>query len=112
MRDPLPKQYHRSTHQTPSQLNFQQSPKNGNKNTNMGRRTKSDYFWNFNKGVTCKFGQKCKFIERCSYCDSPSHSQNACPKLDKKDFNNRRANADSTKGEGQREQSFKNDELK
>ena len=49
------------------------------------RRNKSDYCWNFNKGVPCKFGAKCKFIERCKYCDSPSDGVNACFKLQKKE---------------------------
>ena len=41
----------------------------GNNNPMQVRRNKSDYCWNFNKGVPCKFGAKCKFIERCKYCD-------------------------------------------
>ena len=49
------------------------------------KRNKSDYCWNFNRGVPCKFGAKCKFIERCKYCDSPSHGVNACQKLQKKE---------------------------
>ena len=43
------------------------------------RSTKPDYCWKFNKGK-CKFGSDCKFVNWCSYCDSPAHSQNACPK--------------------------------
>ena len=58
---------------------------NNNSNPMQVRRNKSDYCWNFNKGVPCKFGSKCKFIERCKYCDSPSHGVNACQKLMKKD---------------------------
>lgn len=53
------------------------------------RRNKSDYCWNFNKGVPCKFGARCKFIESCKYCDSPSHGVNACVKLQKKENNGR-----------------------
>ena len=58
--------------------------------TNLGSRVastkrKSDYCWNFNKGVKCRFGAKCKFIEHCSYCDSPSHGIVSCNKLDKKE---------------------------
>ena len=64
---------------------------NGNNNSNNNpmqvRRNKSDYCWNFNKGVPCKFGAKCKFIERCKYCDSPTHGVNACSKLQKKEGN-------------------------
>ena len=52
------------------------------------RRNKSDYCWNFNKGLPCKFGARCKFIEKCKYCDSPSRGVNACPKLSKKEGNN------------------------
>ena len=53
---------------------------NGGKN----KHHKSDYCWNFNRGVKCKFGNKCKFIERCSYCDSSAHGLNTCPKKNKK----------------------------
>ena len=53
-------------------------------------KRKSDYCWNFNKGVPCKFGSKCKFIERCKYCESLSHGVNDCTKLQKKaEFNTR-----------------------
>ena len=52
------------------------------------RRNRSDYCWNFNKGVPCKFGAKCKFIERCKYCDSPTHGVQACHKLQKKENGN------------------------
>ena len=44
---------------------------------------KSDYCWNFNKGVKCKFGKSCKFIERCSFCDSPNHGIHVCQKFEK-----------------------------
>ena len=47
------------------------------------KRKKSDYCWNFNKGITCKYGKKCRFVERCSYCDSDSHGLNKCTKLEK-----------------------------
>ena len=65
--------------------------KNGGNSSNnpmQVRRNKSEYCWNFNKGVPCKFGAKCKFVERCKYCDSPSHGVNACPKLQKKEKDN------------------------
>ena len=60
---------------------------NSNTSTNPMQvmRNKSDYCWNFNKGIPCKFGSKCKFIERCKYCDSPTHGVHACHKLQKKD---------------------------
>ena len=60
------------------------------------RRNKSDYCWNFNKGIPCKFGSKCKFIERCKYCDSPSHGVNACLKLQKKSGTNVNSNTGQT----------------
>ena len=47
-------------------------------------KKKSDYCWNFNKGVPCKFWNKCKFIERCKYCGSPLHGVNSCQRLLKK----------------------------
>ena len=53
--------------------------------TPRGVRRKTDYCWNFNKGIKCRYGSKCKFTERCSYCDSASHGVHACHKLDKKD---------------------------
>ena len=49
------------------------------------KRNRSDYCWNFNKGIPCKFGSKCKFVERCKYCDSPSHGVSACVKLQRKE---------------------------
>ena len=55
----------------------------GNTGAHAGRK-KSDYCWNFNRGIPCKFGNKCKFIERCKYCNSPSHGVNNCSKLEKK----------------------------
>ena len=56
-----------------------------NSNPMQVRRNKSDYCWNFNRGVPCRFGSKCKFIERCKYCDSPTHGVNACHKLQRKE---------------------------
>ena len=56
------------------------------------KRNKSDYCWDFNKGVPCKFGAKCKFVERCKYCDSPAHGVHVCPKLQKKDKGNGQQN--------------------
>ena len=50
-----------------------------------GKKKKSDFCWNFNKGVVCKYGKKCHFIEHCSYCDRASHGVYQCPKLDKKE---------------------------
>ena len=57
---------------------------NNNSNPMQVRRNKSDYCWNFNKGVPCKFGAKCKFIERCKYCDSPTHGVNSCSNCKRK----------------------------
>ena len=58
---------------------------NNSSNPMQVSRNKSNYCWNFNKGVPCKFGAKCKFIERCKYYDSPSHGVNTCQKLQKKE---------------------------
>ena len=91
MRDPLPKhngkgafQHYSAGYAVPKNNSF-----GGNINNPMQvRRNKSDYCWNFNKGVPCKFGARCKFIERCKYCDSPSHGVNACIKLQKREGTN------------------------
>ena len=56
---------------------------NGNTSVNQ-RRKKSDYCWNFNKGITCKYGKKCHFIECCSYCDAANHGVYQCSKLKEK----------------------------
>ena len=53
-------------------------------NSSTQKKGKSDYCWNFNKGIPCKFGSKCRFVERCKYCDSPQHGVHACSKLQKK----------------------------
>ena len=86
MRDPLPRNY------KPGYLNHlsgsgyvNMTKSNTGANQYQVKRNKSDYCWNFNKGVPCKFGAKCKFIERCKYCDSPSHGVNAYVKLSKKE---------------------------
>ena len=90
MKDPIP----RGSNQF-QRANFQhtQGSSNGTGHTasehRSGGRKKSDYCWNFNKGVPCKFGAKCKFIERCKYCDSPSHGVNNCVKLQKKNEGNK-----------------------
>ena len=56
----------------------------GSSNNNGNKKHKSDYCWNFNKGLACKYGKKCRFVERCSFCDSESHGVVKCPKLEKK----------------------------
>ena len=90
MKDPLPKNYKSSNYQHYSGGGYVQSQRNGSSSSSgisggsAGKRNKSDYCWNFNKGIPCKFGSKCKFIERCKYCDSPSHGVNACMKLQRK----------------------------
>ena len=88
MRDPLPKGmgqkflgYH--SYNSAQSSHSAGAPGKTNGQQNAGRK-KSDYCWNFNKGVPCKFGSRCKFIERCKYCDSPAHGVNNCPKLQKK----------------------------
>ena len=93
MRDPIPKNFNKgqSAFQHYSRGGFvlgksnYGSGHNTSSNPMQVRRNKSDYCWNFNRGVPCKFGSKCKFIERCKYCDSPSHGVNACVKLQKKE---------------------------
>ena len=85
-----------------SQQNNKANSTSGSTNNYKGHRRKSDYCWNFNKGIPCKFGSKCRFIERCSYCDAPGHGVIACPKLDKKDalrLANGRRNGSSQAGE-------------
>ena len=56
---------------------------NGNNSNSSNHKCKSDYCWNFNKGLVCKYGKKCRFIERCSYCDSDMHGIVKCNKLEK-----------------------------
>ena len=81
MKEPIPKNSNNSSrggfNHLPNNSNNGQKPANGH-------RKKSDYCWNFNKGVPCKFGNRCKFIERSNYCDSPAHGVHACPKIKKK----------------------------
>ena len=87
MRDPLPKNNSRTgafPHYSGSGMATPRG-NGGSLNPMQVRRNKSDYCWNFNKGVPCKFGARCKFVERCKYCDSPSHGVHVCPKLQKKD---------------------------
>ena len=87
MRDPLPKFNNKSMSSHFSGGGFAAPQKSGGYNGNrmQVKRNKSDYCWNFNRGVPCKFGAKCKFVERCKYCDSPTHGVNACTKLQKKE---------------------------
>ena len=63
---------------TNNQMNRSQS-----QNTKRLGNGKRQYCWNFNRGLTCKYGKKCRFIERCKYCDNASHGINTCPKLAK-----------------------------
>ena len=79
MKDPLPRGNHGNGRSYGMVDHFTDSGRAAGK-----IKSKSDYCWNFNKGVKCKFGSKCRFIERCSYCDSPSHAVIHCPKLQKK----------------------------
>ena len=53
---------------------------------NQTKKIKSDYCWNFNRGITCKYGKRCRYKELCSYCDSPAHGINICPKMEKKEM--------------------------
>ena len=87
MKDPIPKNYgQKSGNFVPysnGNHNGSSYKSSGGGSGGSGKK-KSDYCWNFNKGVPCKFGNKCKFIDKCKYCDSPAHGVNACPKLQKK----------------------------
>ena len=93
MRDPLPKNFskgggmyqHTSGGGYVASRTFTSQSCNSSNNPMQVRRNKSDYCWNFNKGVPRKFGSKCKFIERCKYCDSPTHGVHACQRLLKKE---------------------------
>ena len=97
MQDPLPK----GSYQRQSQAITHSSsghPFNKRKEDGKGNgRRKSDYCWNFNRGVPCKFGNRCKFIKRCSYCDSPNHGVNVCIKAKKRDSNGGATEAAATK---------------
>ena len=86
MKDPIPRSGFIPNQRpgVPSQFQNKSGQSSNNAVGNNGQKKKSDYCWNFNRGVPCKFGNKCKFIERCKYCDSPSHGVNACNKLQKK----------------------------
>ena len=93
MKDPLPRnsrggaftqQHTGAGHVTGRSNNYPSSSSSGS-NPMQVRRNKSDYCWNFNKGIPCKFGSRCKFVERCKYCDSPAHGVHVCPKLQRKD---------------------------
>ena len=103
MRDPLPKNFGKSF-SSHSGGGYAMSK---NQSNSYPKRNKSDYCWNFNKGVPCRFGSKCKFIERCKYCDSPTHGVHACQKLQKKEGghnnNNNNRNIGGSQG-GQRDQ--------
>ena len=87
MRDPIPRNAGRGGHgyvqkfQHTSQVSTSGQAVNGG---NSQKRKKSDYCWNYNRGVKCKYGNKCCFIERCSFCDSPSHHLLTCPQAEKK----------------------------
>ena len=80
MKDPLPRNQHKfgSTN-----YNSQNGSAKGSGNGKF-KHKKSDYCWNYNRGVKCKFGSKCRFIERCSYCDSGAHALFNCPKKKQK----------------------------
>ena len=87
MRDPIPRTGQKGypSYNGGNNFSYQHNKTSSNVNGNGNqRKAKSDYCWNCNKGVPCKFGNKCKFIERCKYCDSPSHGVNACIKLQNK----------------------------
>ena len=84
MKDPLPRNINNSKGSGYSGFHGNNYHSKSSRGSSRGHKKKSDYCWNFNKGVPCKFGTKCKFIERCKYCDAASHGVHACPKLQKK----------------------------
>ena len=106
MRDPLPKNYSKGgavvNHYAGSGYVGARYSNGNSSNTSSNpmqvRRNKSDYCWNFNKGIPCKFGVKCKFIERCKYCDSPTHGVNSCFKLQKKEGTSNKVNTGNYNG--------------
>ena len=87
MWDPLPKYNSKPgfSHYSGGGVAAPKSNGGFNGNPMQVKRNKSDYCWNFNRGIPCKFGAKCKFVERCKYCDSLTHGINACTKLQKKE---------------------------
>ena len=84
MRDPIPRSNGQRNSNVPFYSNSSNSASKPSGSFSSGAKRKSDYCWNFNKGVPCKFGSKCKFVEKCKYCDSSTHGVHACPKLAKK----------------------------
>ena len=93
MRDPLPKNANNkfggnNFHSSANGSGGSKTSNNNNSNNN-GFKKKPDYCWNFNKEVPCKFGARCKYIERCKYCDSAAYGVISCPKLFKKQGNNK-----------------------
>ena len=85
MKEPIPKNFGQKSgfNHYPNSFQGKSTSRSGNGNSS-GSRRKSDYCWNINKGVPCKFGARCKFIERCRYCDSSAHGKHVCPKLAKR----------------------------
>ena len=85
MKDPLPKNFNgQKGYGMTGNFNGSYGQNQNRNNSSNSHKKRSDYCWNFNRGIPCKFGTKCKFIERCKYCDSPSHGVNSCLKLQKK----------------------------
>ena len=85
MRTPLPQKSPVQFNATGNSFAFNNSASKSTVNGNANKKRKSDYCWNFNKRLKCKFGNKCRFIERCSYCDNGSDGVYNCPKLEGKD---------------------------
>ena len=100
MRDLLPKQSQKGGSFGHLTRGDYTTARANNNNPMQVRRNKSDYCWNFNKGIPCKFGNRCKFVERCKYCDSRSHGVHACHKLQRKEgsFGNSNNNNNSSSG--------------
>ena len=103
LKDPISRNGFMSNKFAPHSNNFGNAESNQSNNQNLRGsnskqqfRKKSDYCWNWNKGVPCKFSPKCKFIERCSYCDSGAHGILMCPKLENKTKQEKLAAAKTT----------------
>ena len=82
MRDPIQKFQNQNGYQS-SAGNYQANKASGGNNQSghgkkSGKKTK--YCWAWNKGSSCKFGERCDFINKCSYCDSAEHGLHVCPK--------------------------------
>ena len=87
MKDPLPRNNNKPgfvNNYQYSQQTVRQSHNNSPAHNGGQLKKRSNYCWNFNRGLKCKYGKKCRYYERCSYSDSYAHEVNVCPKLEDK----------------------------